>query len=461
MTKKQKYSPNARYTENKPADDEVELVNLDINEDDADIAPVPIENYLEDEALLDLILVDSEANSKEEETEPQESEDEKQIEDVELDVDEDNSNQFSVEPVDQPDTNDLADFDFLEDELIDTSDLEENDVENGDKQVLDDQVFLNKPIVESDEYPEFDYAALDDMDYVDPIEPVSVEKSQDHNVDNAAALEFIKQALLNDTRFISTLTKDEQAFKPYIPPTPTTKRSSSINTIVLVTLGLIVLGLSVKVLMLSTDVSKLQSLTSILEEDVTLLQEKKQTNTPTVNQVPPDSAPSSNQLVVQNPQPTEHVTAPVVITPPIITAVDKAAATVNANKSVETVVKKPKLSEKIENRPVIKEATKKTLPKAIATKVTLATSKSAAKKEYVFVPWAVNLVAFKNETEAKKRSSKLISQGIPVKISSFHTTNGIWYQLKVDGFKTRDNAESYANKLRKSINLNSISVVVN
>ena len=159
MTKKQKYSPNARYTENKPADDEVELVNLDINEDDADIAPVPIENYLEDEALLDLILVDSEANSKEEETEPQESEDEKQIEDVELDVDEDNSTQFSVEPVDQPDTNDLADFDFLEDELIDTSDLEENDVENGDKQVLDDQVFLNKPIVESDEYPEFDYAA--------------------------------------------------------------------------------------------------------------------------------------------------------------------------------------------------------------------------------------------------------------------------------------------------------------
>lgn len=459
MTKKHKYSPNARYTENKPADDEVELVNLDINEDDADIAPVPIENYLEDEALLDLILVDSEANSKEEETEPQESEDEKQIEDVELDVDEDNSNQFSVEPVDQPDTNDLADFDFLEDELIDTSDLEENDVENGDKQVLDDQVFLNEPIVESDEYPEFDYAALDDMDYVDPIEPVSVEKSQDHNVDNAVALEFIKQALLNDTRFISTLTKDEQAFKPYIPPTPTTKRSSRINTIVLVTLGLIVLGLSVKVLMLSRDVSKLQSLTSILEEDVTLLQEKKQTNTPTVNQVSP--AQSNNQLVVQNPQSTGHVTVPVGITPTIITEVDKAAATVNANISVEPVVEKPELSEKIENRPVIKEATKRTLPKAIATKVTLATSKSAAKKEYVFVPWAVNLVAFKNETEAKKRSSKLISQGIPVKISSFHTTNGIWYQLKVDGFKTRDNAESYANKLRKSINLNSISVVVN
>ncbi len=459
MTKKQKYSPNARYTENKPADDEVELVNIDINEDDADLAPVPIENYLEDEALLDLILVDSDVNSKEEETEPQESEDEKQIEDVELDVDEDNSNQFSIEPVDQPDTSDLADFDFLEDELIDTSDLEENDVENGDKQVLDDQVFLNEPIVESDEYPEFDYAALDDMDYVDPIEPVSVEKSQDHKVDNAAALEFIKQALLNDTRFISTLIKDEQTFKSYIPPTPTIKGSSRINTIVLVTLGLIVLGLSVKVLMLSRDVSKLQSLTSILEEDVTLLQEKKQTNTPTVNQVSP--AQSNNQLVVQNPQSTGHVTVPVGITPTIITEVDKAAATVNANISVEPVVEKPELSEKIENRPVIKEATKRTLPKAIATKVTLATSKSAAKKEYVFVPWAVNLVAFKNETEAKKRSSKLISQGIPVKISSFHTTNGIWYQLKVDGFKTRDNAESYANKLRKSINLNSISVVVN
>ena len=75
--------------------------------------------------------------------------------------------------------------------------------------------------------------------------------------------------------------------------------------------------------------------------------------------------------------------------------------------------------------------------------------------------WAVNIVAFKNEIEAKKKSSKLIAQGIPVKVTAFKASNGLWYQLKVNGFKTRDNAESYASKLRKSINLNSISAVVN
>ncbi len=113
---------------------------------------------------------------------------------------------------------------------------------------------------------------------------------------------------------------------------------------------------------------------------------------------------------------------------------------------------------------------KKDIPvpiKPIAKKVTTVTTaenhdvKVPPKKDYFPEAWVVNVIAFKNETEAKMRSVKLISQGIPVKITAFHTNNGNWYQLKVEGFKTRENAQSYANKLKKSINLNTISVGAN
>ena len=110
------------------------------------------------------------------------------------------------------------------------------------------------------------------------------------------------------------------------------------------------------------------------------------------------------------------------------------------------------------NKSSIKQLTKKSKSKLVTT-IKDHETKVTTKKETVLAPWSVNVLAFKNETEAKNRTSKLIAQGIPVKIDPFHTSKGTWYQLKINGFKNRDNAQSYANKLRKSIKLNSISVV--
>ncbi len=407
MTKKQKYSPNNRYSEQLPGDEDVELVNLDLNNYDADITPVPIDNYLDDEEILDLILVDSDANSNNEESDFQAIDIDQTIDDIDLDLQAENAHQFSVEPVD--------------DEEVDT---------------FPDQLMAAKRLDE--DAPDIDIALpLEDLtvdiekERVD-LEPIDQEKSQDQKAENAAALLLIKQALLEDKDFSASLAKDIPAFKPYIPPVTQVNTTHQLYNIALIILVLMVLGLSAKVYMLTNEVSKLQLLTSILEEDVSLLQEKKTTNIPPVSQLSPEPTLPENKVVGEVVKPVESAT------PKVVT---------EQKKKPQTLPKQPSL--KPATKPDVESSSNKHV------------SKAPVKKNNLTVKWAVNIVAFKNEIEAKKKSSKLIAQGIPVKVTAFKASNGLWYQLKVNGFKTRDNAESYASKLRKSINLNSISAVVN
>ncbi len=407
MAKKQKYSPNNRYSEKLPGDEDVELVNLDVDNDDADITPVPIDNFLEDEEILDLILVDSDANSNNEESDFQAIDIDQTIDDIDLDLQAENAHQFSVEPVD--------------DEEVDT---------------FPDQLMAAKRLDE--DAPDIDIALpLEDLtvdiekERVD-LEPIDQEKSQDQKAENAAALLLIKQALLEDKDFSASLAKDIPAFKPYIPPVTQVNTTHQLYNIALIILVLMVLGLSAKVYMLTNEVSKLQLLTSILEEDVSLLQEKKTTNIPPVSQLSPEPTLPENKVVGEVVKPVESAT------PKVVT---------EQKKKPQTLPKQPSL--KPATKPDVESSSNKHV------------SKAPVKKNNLTVKWAVNIVAFKNEIEAKKKSSKLIAQGIPVKVTAFKASNGLWYQLKVNGFKTRDNAESYASKLRKSINLNSISAVVN
>jgi hypothetical protein len=72
--------------------------------------------------------------------------------------------------------------------------------------------------------------------------------------------------------------------------------------------------------------------------------------------------------------------------------------------------------------------------------------------------WAVNLTAYEDQTYAKSKAAKLIQKGIPVKVIAVDMNKKTWYQLKVSGFKNKENAALYAAKLKKSLNLNSVSV---
>ena len=427
MTKKQKYSPNNRYSEQLSGEEAVELVNLDINTDDADITPVPIDNYLEDEEILDLILVGSDANTENEESDLREMEIDQTIDDIDLDLQEENVQQFSVEPVDEED-----------DEFI-------------------DQLMTAKRLDEDS--PNFDIISpLENLtidkekEWVD-LEPILQENNQDQKTENTANLLLIKQALLDDKDFVAALAKDNHSVKPYIPPVTqnNTTRRTNITLIILV---LLVLGLSVKIFMLTKDVSKLQTLTSLLEEDVSLLQDKKPTNTPPVSQVSPEPVLPNNQQLAQAIKPVENAVSQVDTEKNQVLPLNNTdESKLGINNSTDQKKNPPTLSKQLSSNSTSKSNLENTSVKQLA--------QTPQKKNNPTVTWAVNIVAFKSEIEAKRKSSKLIAQGIPVKVSTFNTSNGVWYQLKVIGFKTRDNAESYASKLRKSTNLNSISAIVN
>ncbi len=75
--------------------------------------------------------------------------------------------------------------------------------------------------------------------------------------------------------------------------------------------------------------------------------------------------------------------------------------------------------------------------------------------------WSVNLTAFEDQSYAKGKAAKFVQKGIPVKVIAVDMNNKTWYRLKVGGFKNKEEASSYAAKIKKSLNLNSVSVVNN
>jgi hypothetical protein len=87
-----------------------------------------------------------------------------------------------------------------------------------------------------------------------------------------------------------------------------------------------------------------------------------------------------------------------------------------------------------------------------------ATSKNKLKADGAESQWSVNLIAFEDQAIAKSKTAKFIENGIQAKITDIKVGNKTWYQLKIKGFKTKESAESFAVKVKKSQNLNTVSV---
>lgn len=72
--------------------------------------------------------------------------------------------------------------------------------------------------------------------------------------------------------------------------------------------------------------------------------------------------------------------------------------------------------------------------------------------------WAVDLTAYKNLGYAQSQAAKFSQKNIPVKVVAVTMNHAKWYRLRVGGFKNKEKAASYATKIKKSFNLNSVSV---
>ncbi len=73
--------------------------------------------------------------------------------------------------------------------------------------------------------------------------------------------------------------------------------------------------------------------------------------------------------------------------------------------------------------------------------------------------WSVSLVAFKQDWYAKRIADEYAGKGVPVKVSRTQAKGENWYRLSVDGFKNQTDANSYAAKVKKTLNLDSVLVL--
>lgn len=102
-----------------------------------------------------------------------------------------------------------------------------------------------------------------------------------------------------------------------------------------------------------------------------------------------------------------------------------------------------------------KTASNKTATNKPATVEKPATDKNKANSE----TWFVKIESVKEQQAAKTKASNLSKKGIPVKITKLtDNKHQIWYRLQTGSFKTREDANLYAEKLKKTHKLESISV---
>lgn len=90
-------------------------------------------------------------------------------------------------------------------------------------------------------------------------------------------------------------------------------------------------------------------------------------------------------------------------------------------------------------------------PQEIKTNTETNTIKSSRE-----VVWYLNLVSFKDLNEAKLKSVEFMKKGILTEINKVKVNNENWYRLRVGGFTSREQADGYAKKIRKTLHLNAM-----
>ncbi len=86
------------------------------------------------------------------------------------------------------------------------------------------------------------------------------------------------------------------------------------------------------------------------------------------------------------------------------------------------------------------------------------TTKKSVLNQVIAGKWGVNLVAFKQEWFAKSKAAEFARQGIFAEVIPVHEKNSTMYRLRVGGFKSKQEASSNTDRIKKSLNLDSVWV---
>ncbi|MGZ5009819.1 MAG: SPOR domain-containing protein [Methylobacter sp.] len=82
----------------------------------------------------------------------------------------------------------------------------------------------------------------------------------------------------------------------------------------------------------------------------------------------------------------------------------------------------------------------------------------ASKQTATVGKWGVNLVAFKQEWFAKSKAAEFARMGIFAEVIPVHEKNATMYRLRVEGFKSKAEAFSNSDRIKKALNLDSVWV---
>ncbi|MGJ0516994.1 MAG: SPOR domain-containing protein [Methylomicrobium sp.] len=192
------------------------------------------------------------------------------------------------------------------------------------------------------------------------------------------------------------------------------------------------------------ELTKLKDMQSIMEEDMSGLNEKLGSD----DQAAEDSAEKLRHLSAESAANPEDKPIPVDSPSPPATASIQAKATaptVTAPKPIAPSVRK---SQPLPTKPAMNKA----LPKPSA----VYPAKPAAIETEGH--WSVNLAAFRQIEDARKKAAEFRQKGVSVKVTKVDIKRSTWYRLSVPGFKTKEAASTYSYRLKKLLRLNSIWV---
>ncbi|MDD5460994.1 MAG: SPOR domain-containing protein [Methylococcales bacterium] len=222
-----------------------------------------------------------------------------------------------------------------------------------------------------------------------------------------------------------------------------TVKKNAIIAYVSLSIGIIALtstiAMAVVISGMKKEISRLTDLVSILEEDMSGLAEKNSDmkfnkNDSSLKELNQKVNSFSKQLQEQSQTATEALKNK-------LTSAGVKQATIN--KSLGNLQSRIRALEQKKPIEVRKVSVKK------------------AKNIHPAEDWSVHLVSYKEKAYAKTKAAQFKEKGIPVKLTAIDSSKSKLYGLKVDGFKSKLEATSYAVKIKKSLKLNSVSVANN
>lgn len=134
----------------------------------------------------------------------------------------------------------------------------------------------------------------------------------------------------------------------------------------------------------------------------------------------------------------------------------QARLDVMESKALAMQAAKPKAIKAETIKPAVEEISK-SVPAFAKTKKTKL-QKGASGKNNTTADWFVNLIAYRQQGYAKSKAVEFGKKGVPVDVVDVKVGSNTWYRLRVGGFRNRNEAASYAAKVKKTLNLSSVWV---